>query len=298
MSKFYQLEPDEWLAACKELKPAELKVLYRLRTLDPFGQHPIKFRVIDLAKDLDMNKGTISRAVQRLADLGYINLEIVEAIATLTTKSKKLSTDNQVVYRQPSCVQTTSAIATQPSCVQTTSAIATQPDTPQSGSGQASVFSKISLEDQDLLDQSDQDDFLNFENTKAALCAQSLTPIATAIAQTTPQQIGDSSPDRINELTNIPTDSTDPINGDSFRRRVEDFVLKSRDFAPRDRIAYFSRFSTDNWHEWEAKYKATLTQPSSMYKPFVPEKVEVASPDSPTVQATIAEIRKSLGIKT
>ncbi|MFM7888148.1 MAG: MarR family transcriptional regulator [Pseudanabaena sp.] len=101
MSKFYQLQPDEWLTVCKELKPAELKVLYRLRTLDPFGQHPIKFRVVDLAKDLDMNKGTVSRAVQRLADLGYINLEIVEAIATLTTKSKKLSVDNSVVPTQP-----------------------------------------------------------------------------------------------------------------------------------------------------------------------------------------------------
>ncbi len=75
------------------------------------------------------------------------------------------------------------------------------------------------------------------------------------------------------------------------------YILKSLRFSPRDRTAYFSRFTPENWQDWEAKYKATLTQPSSMYKPFVPEQVEVASPDSPTVQDAIAEIRKSLGIK-
>jgi len=288
MNKFYQLEPDEWLSVCKELKPAELKVLYRLRTLDPFGQHPIKFRVIDLAEDLDMNKGTVSRAVQRLAELGYINLEIVEAIATLTTKCKRLSTDNQVVYRQPSCVQTTSAIATQPSCVQTTSAIATQPDSPQIGSGQASVLSKISLDQLDQLDRSIDRDFVNFNNSEKS----ELTQVTNLLSN----KIDDSGLVSNHVLTNIPTASTNPSDGDSFRRRVEDFILKSRNFAPRDRIAYFSRFTTANWQEWEAKYKATLTQPSSMYKPFVPEQVEIASPNSPTVQDAIAEIRKSLKI--
>jgi DNA-binding MarR family transcriptional regulator len=127
VNKFYQLEPNEWLVVCKELKPAELKVLYRLRTLDPFGQHPIKFRVIDLAKDLDINKGTVSRAVQRLAELDYINLEIVEAIATLTTKSKRLSTDNLVVSTQPSSENNRLStdnlvVSTQLCCLQTPSA--------------------------------------------------------------------------------------------------------------------------------------------------------------------------------
>ena len=134
---------------------------------------------------------------------------------------------------------------------------------------------KISLDLKDQLDRSDQDDFLNFENANAALRAAGSTPIA----QTTPQQIDDSSPDCIDGLANMPTDSTTPINGDLFRRRVEDFVLKSMKFSPRDRTAYFSRFTPENWQDWEAKYKATLTQPSSMYKPFVPEKVQVAAPE-------------------
>jgi hypothetical protein len=152
---------------------------------------------------------------------------------------------------------------------------------------------KISLDLKDQLDRSDQDDFLNFENTDATLRAAS----STEIAKTTPQGIDDSSPDYIDGLANMPTDSTTTINGDLFRRRVEDFILKSLKLSPRDRIAYFSRFTPENWQDWEAKYKANLTQPSSMYKPFVPEQVEIASPDSPAVQDAIAEIRKSLGIK-
>jgi hypothetical protein len=151
---------------------------------------------------------------------------------------------------------------------------------------------KISLDQLDHLDRSDQDDFLNFKKTEAALCADNLPP-----TKSTTQKIDDSSLDQNNKSANMPTDSTTPVDGDLFRGRVENFILKSLKFSPRDRTAYFSRFTPENWQDWEAKYKATLTQPSSMYKPFVPEQVEVASPDSPTVQDAIAEIRKSLGIK-
>jgi hypothetical protein len=151
---------------------------------------------------------------------------------------------------------------------------------------------KISLDQLDLLDRSDQDDFLNFENAEAALCADNLPP-----TKSTTQKIDDSSLDQNDGLANMPTDSATPVDGDLFRGRVEDFILKSLKFSPRDRTAYFSRFTPENWQDWEAKYKATLTQPSSMYKTFTPEKVEVADPNSPEVQKAIAEIRESLRIK-
>jgi hypothetical protein len=142
----------------------------------------------------------------------------------------------------------------------------------------------------DQIDRSIDRDFVNFENSEKS----ELTQVANLLSS----KIDDSGLVCNDELANVPTASIIPVDGDSFRRRVEDFIIKSRNFVPRDRIAYFSRFSKDNWHEWEAKYKATLIQPSSMYKPFGPEQVEIASPDSPSVQDAIAEIRKSLGIKT
>jgi len=42
---------------------------------------------------------------------------------------------------------------------------------------------KISLDQLDLLDRSDQDDFLNFENTEAALCADNLPPTKSTLTQ-------------------------------------------------------------------------------------------------------------------
>ena len=311
MNKFYQLEPDEWLVVCKELKPAELKVLYRLRTLDPFGQHPIKFRVIDLAKDLDMNKGTVSRAVQRLADLGYINLEIVEAIATLTTKSKRLSTDNLVVSTQPHSENIrlstdNQVVYRQPSCVQTTSAIATQPDTLQSGSGHGTVFSKISLDQLEGSRSDRSDDFLffknaNSENSQVAIASEDLffknansensqVAIASEDLKLDDAQKCDLNHVEQDEHIKSPVKVINPIDGDSPRRALEDFILKSLQVSPRDRTAYFSRFTTADWEKWEAKFKPPVSPPPPPL--FVPEIVEVCDPK--IAIANLAKIREML----
>ena len=265
MSKFYQLEPDEWLTVCKELKPAEVKVLYRLRTLDPFGQHPIKFRVIDLAKDLDMNKGTVSRAIQRIAELGYINLEIVEAIATLTTKSKRLRTDNQVVSTQPThinigCVQTTKLCTDNLVDRYTTSAIATQPDSLESGSGRSTVFSKISLDQLDRSRSDRSEDFSNFSNSENSEKLQGLTAIASITKPIV--KIDDFKTVKADELAETPVKAIAPIEGDSRRRRVEDFILKTLDANPNNRAAYFSKFTPKNWQSWEDRLTASLNLPT------------------------------------
>ena len=35
--RFYRLTEKEWVKACKQLNPSEIKVLYYLRNLNPFG---------------------------------------------------------------------------------------------------------------------------------------------------------------------------------------------------------------------------------------------------------------------
>ena len=288
MSKFYQLEPDEWLTVCKELKPAELKVLYRLRTLDPFGQQKIKFRVVDIAKALKLDNSTVSRAVQRLANLEYIDLEIVEAIATLTTKSKKLRTDNLVVCTQPNSENNqlptdNLVVYRQLGCLQTTSAIATQPDTPQSGSGQGSVFSKISLEDLRRSDRSNDFDFS--ENSQFPKHLE-------AIASCTDEAIEKCDLNRVDEDedTKSPAKVINPIDGDSPRRALEDFILKSLQVSPSNRTAYFARFTTADWEKWKAKFKPPASPPPPPL--FVPEIVKVAPPD--VALANLAKIREML----
>jgi hypothetical protein len=83
---YYPLTNEEWLKITQELKPAEIVVLYHLRTVTPFGDRPTPVGVRDLAKTLKMNPGTVSRALKRLDHLGYIDLELIQVKVTILTK--------------------------------------------------------------------------------------------------------------------------------------------------------------------------------------------------------------------
>lgn len=83
----YRITKDEWLLAWDELKPAEVKLLYYLRTTDPWGDKSLDAGVTELAKTLKYNKGTVSRALKKLARTGWISLEITTASVKLHTKS-------------------------------------------------------------------------------------------------------------------------------------------------------------------------------------------------------------------
>lgn len=288
--KHLRLTHDEFLAINDQLTEAELRVYLYLRTLDPFGDRKLTIDTSVISEQLGLVRRTVQKCLKSLESKKLIDWEVV--VSKISTHSANVGspserriakrTQDRLGERRIAKANVGSPRRTQDR---------QQPLEVNQGNDSTTPHPSSSFIN---LSKSDQDDFLNFENTNAALRAASSTPIAQASLQ----QIDDSSPDYIDELANMPTDSTTPIDGDLFRRRVEDFVLKSLKFSPRDRTAYFSRFTAENWQDWEAKYKATLTQPSSMYKPFIPEQVEVANPDSPAVQDAIAEIRKSLKINT
>jgi DNA-binding transcriptional ArsR family regulator len=71
--KFYPLNNQEWERAWQELKPAEIRILYHLRTLDPWGEREMELGVSSLARDLKLDKGTVSRALRSLAEKGWID---------------------------------------------------------------------------------------------------------------------------------------------------------------------------------------------------------------------------------
>ena len=85
-SPYYPLTNEEWLKVTQELKPAEIVILYHLRTLTPFGERPTPVGVRDLAKTLSLNPGTVSRALKRLDQLGYIELELVQVNVKVLSK--------------------------------------------------------------------------------------------------------------------------------------------------------------------------------------------------------------------
>lgn len=73
---FYQLTSDEWIGAWESLKPAEIKVLYYLRTLHPFGGE-LRLKTGEVAEILGLNRSTVSRALGRLAREGWIQFQEV-----------------------------------------------------------------------------------------------------------------------------------------------------------------------------------------------------------------------------
>ena len=78
-SLYYQLTSEEWLRACKELKPSEKEVLYYLRTLDPFGEKDLDIGVREMARALGMSPSTVSRALKELDRKEWIDMEITSA---------------------------------------------------------------------------------------------------------------------------------------------------------------------------------------------------------------------------
>ena len=175
----------------------------------------------------------------------------------------------------------------QPSCVQTTSAIATQPDTLQSGSGHGTVFSKISLDQLEGSRSDRSDDFLFFKNANSE---NSQVAIASEDPKIDDAQKCDLNHVEQDEHIKSPVKVINPIDGDSPRRGLEDFILKSLQVSPRDRAAYFSRFTKADFEKWKAKFKPPVSPPPPPL--FVPEIVEVCDPE--IAIANLAKIREML----
>ena len=73
----YRLTNEEWNTISADLKLAELRVLFHLRTLDPFGDRELDIGVRELGRTLKCSPSTISRALTVLQNKGYIDLEMI-----------------------------------------------------------------------------------------------------------------------------------------------------------------------------------------------------------------------------
>lgn len=74
--KFYPLQHGEWLSSINQLTHSELKVLYYVRSLDPYS-NGINLTPAQIARDLStekhkMHRSTVGRAIRRLEEKGFI----------------------------------------------------------------------------------------------------------------------------------------------------------------------------------------------------------------------------------
>ncbi|MGL4375429.1 MAG: helix-turn-helix transcriptional regulator [Microcoleaceae cyanobacterium] len=83
--KFYPLQHKEWIKVCKELSSGARDVLYFIRTADPYS-NGVEVTAAAIAKELGVNRSTVSRALKELDSKGYIEMEIVSAKVAVTGK--------------------------------------------------------------------------------------------------------------------------------------------------------------------------------------------------------------------
>ncbi len=88
--KFYPLQQEEWLDACRELTQAQLAILYYIRTTDPYNQG-IEINCAEIARLLSkpgriVHRQTISRALKELDAKGFIDLELLQVKAKVKPK--------------------------------------------------------------------------------------------------------------------------------------------------------------------------------------------------------------------
>ena len=295
----YRLTSDEFLTINSQLTNAQLRVYLHYKTLDPFGDRRVEICTKAIAKTLGMVQRTVQLALRKLSLMGLLVWEKAKSfvrrsvdrlgdlqIAQAITGSSRRSTDRE---RQLEL------------------SLEAASETSQSSS---SLFK---------LDHDQDDDFENLENREISEISieeddQEIS-VEDAIAEIRKALPNDESLDENDDLVDEDFDDVEPKqevddksvpeqangtgDGRSFRRRVEDFVLKTLNKTfpnAARRAAYFSKFNSASWKKWETDYKASLISPAP-YKPYIPEKVEVAAPDSPVAQSAIAKIKAKLGIK-
>jgi hypothetical protein len=163
--KFYPLQNDEWVKAWGELKPAEVQVLYHLRTLDPFGEKELELGVSAIALRLGLSKGTVSKALKALNEKGWIDLELIKVKVKLHThrsSAKKFPTGNTVSYRKRGFPQETQFPTGNSSFPQETPVSYRKRSSSETQSGQGSDLSKTYIDFKDSLSEGEREKFLDF----------------------------------------------------------------------------------------------------------------------------------------
>lgn len=72
--KFYPLQTEEHLRACRELTPAQRDIYYYLMTLDP-DRDGMAINSKEIAEQLGLSRHTVYKALKVLNQLGWIELE-------------------------------------------------------------------------------------------------------------------------------------------------------------------------------------------------------------------------------
>ena len=188
--KFYPLKSSEWLDSINQLTHSELKILYYVRSLDPYN-NGIDLTPASIARDLStdknkMHRSTVGRALKSLDRKGFINMELIKVRIKVNPRGFLTESEpqpepnsvdkNDVVAMQPCCDHATNVVTTQHSvrphnteCAHATQSAPTQQPKAETQSQQKLENSKISktyLDFKKTLSESERENFFNFAKEK------------------------------------------------------------------------------------------------------------------------------------
>jgi hypothetical protein len=135
--KFYPLKSEEWLKSIKELTHSELKILYYLRSIDPYS-NGVSLSPAQIARDISTEKvkvhrSTVSRALKSLDRRGFISMELIKVRVKVISQGMLSENNGNVVTTQQCCDHATQVVPRQQtvqphntSCDQATNCAATQ----------------------------------------------------------------------------------------------------------------------------------------------------------------------------
>ena len=299
MSEFYQVTPNVAKALRKaNLTASEWKIWSYLVEIDPWGDRYEEVETMAVMSSCNVSKATYYRAIGKFQDekifdfqdkgFNVRNLHGVRSLRNEKTVSELRQTAKN--SESQNC-ENSLRIETKVSEMRQLSQDCENRGSKTALSNESGSPQISSDYSEDLKDRSD--DFVFFENADSENSQIVITSENPNLddADKCDLKTDDESKDRISPVKVI-----NPIAGDSPRRALEDFILKSMSFSPRDRTAYFARFTPTDWEKWEVKFKPP-TLPIIGTNIFVPEVVEIPDLDSPKVKEAIAQIKAALGIR-
>jgi len=329
----YRLTNDEFLHINSTLTNAQLRVYMYWKTLDPFGDRRVEICTKAIAETLGMAQRTVQMALNKLAAMNMIIWQKAKSFVTRSTDRLGDLQIAEVITGSPERSQdrerqlelNLGADSESPQSSSILFNLFQSFDQEKNSKFEKSEKSEISgnanFENPENLEMSLNDiralidRSLSDDPEKNELVGNSEElDNATVTDYDTTEDLDDEDGEQVDpddentylepeskiESKIAPEKPKEATEGESFRSRVENFVLQTlhKEFPSEDRrAAYFRKFDAKSWKKWEADYREA-TKPQVAYKPFVPEKVEVAQPDSPIAQSAIAFIKAKLGIKS
>ncbi len=298
----YRLTSDEFLSINSQLTNAQLRVYLHYKTLDPFGDRRIEICTKAIAETLGITQRSVQLALNKLSSMGLLIWQKAKSFVMRSTDRQgemriakaKSGSPRRNVDRERQLEINLEAGS----------------EVSQSSS---SLFNPIQLDQEEIFDFEDR------ENSEIAIDGDQEISVEDAIAEIRKALPGEerledlllnNEDKELQELEEILEAKPDlqlstvgntngASDGKPTRAAVEEFVLKTLNKTfpnAARRAAYFSKFDSKSWKKWETDYKASLI-PQAAFKSYIPEKIEVAAPDSPIAMSAIAHIKKKLGIK-